>query len=122
MRAPGESEFAVIAVRPSRMPFRARRKFGVAVGVQLWGFTGDVVWTDSVQGVRENNFRRDLSNSWSAQSREERGEMCEAASISLVVQCGERQFVAAKINVPDDFSSSPLRGGEGEFFIPSPRR
>jgi hypothetical protein len=42
----------------SKTPPRNSR---ATLGMHLWGFTGNVVWTDSVQGVFENNLRRRLS-------------------------------------------------------------
>src|SRR5271154_1711155 len=71
------------------------REFPVAcVGSHLWGFTGSGVWTDSVQGAVENNFRRFLSNADVAQSRRRRGEICARCPIDAHVRRGERYFLS----------------------------
>jgi hypothetical protein len=75
----------------------ARRKFGGVVSrMQLWGYGGNGVWTDSVQGVFGNNFRPALSTSRGAQSREVRGVFPCGMSIANVAAARRRYFISAK--------------------------
>jgi hypothetical protein len=79
-------------------------KIAAALGMHLWGFTGNVVWTDSVQGVFENNFGRCLSTAGFTRSRGGRGEIREWCSIDSYMQRSERYFLAARINSFDAFA------------------
>jgi hypothetical protein len=69
-------------------------KIAATLRMLLWGYTGNVVWTDSVQGGRENKSVCGLSLVRFRFRREACGEIESAMGIGSVLRRGERFFVS----------------------------
>jgi len=98
-------------------PFARKRelqKSAPARRSQLWGFTGNGVWTDSVQGVRENNFRLRLSTDDYRDTVESAGEI-RSGVFDRLVYAAQRTIFSCDANkvwkTMRGYFYPPLEGG-----------